>query len=410
VRVLLVNDLHPDEGWGSEVHIRRLTAALRAAGDDVELFAGEVTHRGLGKALDLWDPRARRALAARAAAFRPDIVHHGNVVRELSTSVLGVPRDVPTVMTFLDHRLAGSGDYDRRSLRGLADALVKRPLDQRVARRRLDACIAVSGPLADRLRAAGYRRVHHVPVYSLDPLVPLQPVTANRDIGYVGRLTPDKGIDVLATAFEALASRFPDARLRVAGEGSERQRLEKLGARLGADRVELLGRLDEKGVSSLLAGVRVLAVPSLPGRRPEGSPLAAVEAARHGRPVVASDDEGLVEMVRLLGAGENVPAGDSARFADALSRVLADDDLAGPRVPRRRVDDHDLVVRPERDPQRGQAAAELLGPVAGGHDDGHRHGHGMILAGGIDEGDPGCSASWSRRTGGPSGSAGCSTR
>ena len=328
MRVLLVNDLHPDEGWGTEVHIRRLAAALADAGDDVELFAGEVTHRGLGKALDLWDPLARRSLSARAAAFRPDVVHHGNVVRELSTSVLGVPRDVPAVMTFLDHRLAGSGDYDHRSLRGLADAIVKRPLDTRIARRRLDACIAVSAPLAERLRALGFRRVHHVPVYSLDPVVALQPVTASRDIGYVGRLTPDKGIDVLAAAFGSLAERFPDARLRVAGEGPERQRLEQLDARLGGGRVQLLGRLDETGVSALLAGVRLVVVPSLPGRRPEGSPLAAVEAARHGRPLVASDDPGLVETVRLLGAGEIVPAGNVTALADALSRLLADDDLA----------------------------------------------------------------------------------
>lgn len=328
MRILLVNDLHPDRGWGSEVHIRRLAGALAEAGDDVELFAGEIEHRGVGKLLDLWDPIARRRLAQRAASFRPDVVHHGNVVRELSTSVLGVPSGVPTVMTFLDQRLVGVGDYDRRSARGLADALVKRPFDQAVARRRIDACIAVSGPLADKLRTAGFRDVHHVPVYSLDPLVPLQPVTATRDIGYVGRLTPDKGIDVLAGAFESLAGRFPDARLRVAGEGPERERLERLGERLGGDRVELLGRLDEKGVSTLLGGVRVVALPSLPGLRLEGSPLSAVEAARHGRPLVTSDDAGLVEIVRLLGAGESVAAGDVRALADALARVLADDAMA----------------------------------------------------------------------------------
>ena len=333
MRILVVNDLHPDRGWGSEVHIRRLTAALAAAGDVVELFAGEIEHRGLSKALDLWDPTARRKLAARAAGFRPDVVHHGNVVRELSTSVLGVPPGVPTVMSFLDQRLVGVGDYARSSVRGLADAYVKRPFDSWVARRRVDACIAVSGPLAAKLNAAGYRDVHHVPVYSLDPLVPLQPVTANRVIGYVGRLTPDKGIDVLARAFESIAGRFPDARLRVAGEGSERQRLEQLGARLaatdlGADRVELLGRLDEKGVSALLASVRVVAVPSQPSLRLEGSPLAAVEAARHGRPLVTSDDDGLVEIVRMVGAGRSVAAGDVSALADALAELLADDDLA----------------------------------------------------------------------------------
>ena len=328
MRVLLVNDLAPDAGWGTETHLRRLARGLEASGDDVELFAGEIHHRGVGKLLDLWDPVARRRLAQRADAFRPDVVHHCNVVRELSVSVLGVPRDVPTVMTVLDQRIVGVGDYDMRSVRGLVDGLVKRPIDRAVARRRLDAALGVSAPLADMLRRAGFRGVEHVPVYALDPQVPLQPVTANRDIGYVGRLTPDKGIDVLAAAFEQVAGRYPDARLVVAGEGPERTRLAALGERLGGDRVVLRGRLDEPRISAHLAALRVVVVPSLPSVRPEGSPLAAVEAALHGRPLVTSDDPGLVETLSILGAGEAVPAGDAGALAAALDRVLGDDELA----------------------------------------------------------------------------------
>jgi glycosyltransferase involved in cell wall biosynthesis len=323
-----VNDLAPDAGWGTETHLRRLARGLAANGDDVELFAGEIQHTGVAKALDLWDPFARRRLAERAKAFRPDVVHHCNVVRELSVSVLGVPRGTPTVMTVLDQRIVGVGDYDMRSARGMLDGLVKRPFDQVVARRRLDAALAVSAPLADMLRRAGFRGVEHVPVYALDPQVPLQPVTANRDVGYLGRLTPDKGIGVLAAAFERLAGRFPDARLVVAGDGPERVPLEELGRRLGAGRVVLLGRLDEPEISAHLAAVRMLAVPSLPAVRPEGSPLAAVEAALHGRPLVTSDDPGLVEILRILGAGEAVPAGDPDALATALERVLADDEMA----------------------------------------------------------------------------------
>jgi glycosyltransferase involved in cell wall biosynthesis len=328
VRVLLVNDLAPDAGWGTETHLRRLARGLAASGDDVELFAGEVHHHGVGKLLDVWDPIARSRLAKRAAAFRPDVVHHCNVVRELSVSVLGVPRGVPTVMTVLDQRIVGVGDYDMRSLRGWADGLVKRPIDQAVAKRRLDAALGVSASLADKLRKAGFRRVEHVPVYALDPQVPLQPVTANHDIGYVGRLTPDKGIDVLADAFERIAARDRGARLVVAGEGPERERLAALGQRLGGDRVVLRGRLDEPGISAHLSAVRVVVVPSLPSVRPEGSPLAAVEAALHGRPLVTSDDPGLVETLSILGAGEAVPAGDVAALAAALDRVLTDDELA----------------------------------------------------------------------------------
>jgi len=328
VRVLLVNDIAPDVGWGTETHLRRLIAGLTAAGDDVDVFAGEVEHHGAAKVLDLWDPFARRALQGRAARFRPDVVHHLNVVRELSVSVLGVPGGTPTVMTVLDQRILGAGDYDNRSVRGALDAYVKRPFDTRVARRHLDAAIAVSEPIAVKLRAAGFRGVEHVPVYALDPVVALAPVTSTRDVVYAGRLTPDKGLSVLVEAFERIAAEFPDARLLVAGDGPERERVAALAGRLDAGRVQLLGRLDEEGISRLFAAARVVVLPSLPSVRPEGSPLTAVEAALHGRPIVASDDPGLVEIVRVLGAGRCVKAGDSDALAQALTEVLRNDVMA----------------------------------------------------------------------------------
>jgi glycosyltransferase involved in cell wall biosynthesis len=91
--------------------------------------------------------------------------------------------------------------------------------------------------------------------------------------------------------------------------------------------VSFLGRLGEAGVSSLLGRVRAVVVASVPGRRPEGSSLAVVEAATHGRPVVGSDDPAVREVVERLGAGAIVPAGNSAALLVELRRVLTDDDL-----------------------------------------------------------------------------------
>jgi glycosyltransferase involved in cell wall biosynthesis len=328
VRVLVVNDLPLDAGWGGETHVRRLVAALRAAGDDVDVFAGEVAHRGVGKVRDLWDPVARRRLAARARRFAPDVVHHHNVVRELSVSVLGVPRRTPSVMTVHDHRLVGAADYPRRTPRGVADRLLKAPLDRAVARRRLAAAIAVSEPLAERLRARGFRDVTHVPVCGLMPTAPLQPVAANRDVAFVGRLSADKGVRVLTDAFATVAADRPDARLLVAGAGPDESAVRDLADRLGPDRVRHLGRLDESGISALLAGVRVVVVPSLPAVRPEGSSLSAVEAALHGRAVVGSDDPAVAEVLRTLAAGDPIPAGDDRALATALARLLDDDAAA----------------------------------------------------------------------------------
>src|SRR3954469_4017845 len=107
MRVLMVNDVAIESGWGAEAHLARLASGLRAVGDTVEVFAGERVHAGASKALDLWDPWARRQVADRARRFGADVIHHHNVLRELSVSVLGVPSGTPTVMTVHEHRLLG---------------------------------------------------------------------------------------------------------------------------------------------------------------------------------------------------------------------------------------------------------------------------------------------------------------
>ena len=326
MRILLVNDRAFEGGWGAETYLRRLAEGLQAAGDDVEILAGEITHRGLAKALDVWDPAARRLVARRAAEFRADVVHHHNVLRELSPSVLGVPAGVPTVLTIHDLRLTGARDHAAGDVRAVP-SMVKSRLDRRVARRQVDAALAVSEPIACALRSAGFRGVRVVPVPVDPPVIEPADVRICRDVVYAGRLAADKGVDVLVDAFTTIAGHHPATRLLIAGAGEEEAALRARAAGLG-ERVEFLGRLPSRELSVLLARARVVAVPSVPRRRPEGSPLAVVEAAVHGRPVVASDDPGIAALVAALGCGVTVPAGSAASLATALSEVLSGDDAA----------------------------------------------------------------------------------
>jgi glycosyltransferase involved in cell wall biosynthesis len=222
MRVLMVNDLPIESGWGAEAHVGRLAAALEATGDDVDIFAGEITHRGAGKALDLWDPRARRALRERAERFGPDVVHHHNVLRELSVSVLGVPSGVPTVMTVHEHRLLGVPDRPQRGVR----EFVTIPLSgfqRRVVRRRVDLVIGVSRHMTSKLEAAGFPRVAHVPQFAALPPASVRerPVDDATDVVVASRLSREKGIPVLVEAFARIADRHEGTRLIVAGDGPE---------------------------------------------------------------------------------------------------------------------------------------------------------------------------------------------
>jgi glycosyltransferase involved in cell wall biosynthesis len=152
------------------------------------------------------------------------------------------------------------------------------------------------------------------------PAVAPVPPDECTDVVFVGRVAPDKGAHVAIAAFKAMADRHERARLVVVGDGPARRRLEGLSGSDG--RIVFTGMLDEKGVSEALGRARVVVVPSIPALRREGLPTVAVEAARHGRPIVTSDDPGLVEVSRLVG-GDVVPAGDVGALAEALDRWLS---------------------------------------------------------------------------------------
>jgi glycosyltransferase involved in cell wall biosynthesis len=325
MRILMVHDESLDGGYGAESYVRRLVAGLRVAGDEVEVVAGERRHHGASKLLDPWDPVARRLVSERAAAFQPDVVHHHNIGRELSASVLTAASNVPAVMTVHDQRILGAREHPTRSIRGIAEVIGAEAIS-RTARRRLTATIAVSERLASLLMTAGFPDVTTIPVPALDPVEKLRPAQDCRDIAVVARLAPDKGIDHVIDAFTALGADAHGARLLIAGDGPERAALQRRARDLG-ERVSFLGRLGEAGVSSLLGRVRAVVVASVPGRRPEGSSLAVVEAATHGRPVIGSDDPAVQEVVERLGAGVIVPAGNSAALLVELRRLLADDGL-----------------------------------------------------------------------------------
>jgi glycosyltransferase involved in cell wall biosynthesis len=156
-----------------------------------------------------------------------------------------------------------------------------------------------------------------------------QPVAECRDVAVVARLAPDKGVGIAVEAFDAATQGRPAGRrLLIAGDGSERPRLEARysGPRL-RERVEFLGRLDEAAVSTLLGKVRVVVVASQPRHRPEGSSLATAEAAMHGRAVIASSDPAVREVAEELGVALVVPGWEVDGFAADLARLLDDDDL-----------------------------------------------------------------------------------
>lgn len=156
-------------------------------------------------------------------------------------------------------------------------------------------------------------RVTHV-LNGVDPLEPVRPPGGPVPVvGALGRLTAQKGFDLLLEAVRLLVGRGVPLQVVLGGEGRERTALERQARGLP---VRFTGFQD--GPGALLAGVDVFCLPS----RVEALPLVLVEAVSAGLPAVATD---VGDVRRALdGVAVLVPPEDPAALADGLAQLLRD--------------------------------------------------------------------------------------
>jgi glycosyltransferase involved in cell wall biosynthesis len=141
----------------------------------------------------------------------------------------------------------------------------------------------------------------------------------------LGRLDPIKGLDVALDAFARLAPRYPGLRFTIAGQGPARASLEARGRDLGvSDRVTFTGYVTDDQADALRQSASIMVMPS----RLEGFGIAALEVARAGRPLIASDIVALRDVVAREESGLLVPPGDPSSLAEAMARLLDDHGLA----------------------------------------------------------------------------------
>jgi phosphatidylinositol alpha-mannosyltransferase len=327
VRIASVCPYDLDAPGGVQVHVEELAAELEERGHTIEVFAPgrgglgtpiPVPYRGTVAPIapsPFGVRRARRMLAA----FAPDVVHVHEPFTPSASMWASLAATGPVVATF-------HAWLDRSRLYEAAGPLL------RPVRRRLAAAIAVSEAAAAFVhRSLPDLDLVVIPnglsVARFAGAVPLR-WPAGRRIVWVHRLDRQKGFPVMAEAFRLVARERDDVFMTVAGDGADRGAVDRLPGSLRS-RVIMLGRLRHDRVPSLLAGADV-AVAAATGQESFGYSI--VEAMAAGVPVVATDIEGYRQVVNAGDDALSVPPGDPEALAEAIGRVLDDQELAATMV------------------------------------------------------------------------------
>jgi glycosyltransferase involved in cell wall biosynthesis len=139
-------------------------------------------------------------------------------------------------------------------------------------------------------------------------------------VGTIGRLEPQKGLDLFLDAIPSVARDCPDVRFLIVGGGSLEQELKAQAARLGiTDRVIFTGwRNDAIDVMQLLDCF-------VSTSNFEGLPMVMLEAMAFAKPLVATGVGGVPEIVETGFNGVTIDGRDPAVLASALTRVIRDD-------------------------------------------------------------------------------------
>ena len=195
-----------------------------------------------------------------------------------------------------------------------------------------DSVVAVSEEVRGRLLKARVspERIHCIRNgVNLSPFANVAQIRRARQqsgakfhIGLVGRLAPEKGVDIFLHAAAEIRKKHPDVGFLIAGDGPDRELLDSLKDNLAlGDSVTFCGLSDD--MPAFYASIDLLVSAS----RREGMPIALLEAIAAGLPVVATSVGAVPEVIRNGHNGLLVPPCSVSDLTNAVSQLLEDVNL-----------------------------------------------------------------------------------
>ena len=365
MRILLVNKFHYLRG-GSEKYYFELAQLLKSKGHtvgffsmkheknittgDAEYFVEEIdlnTGSKL-KALDvIYSQENKRLMAKALEEFKPDIVHINNFQRQLSASIIDAikEKNIPIVMTAHDLNpicpasiMLYNGEvcddcitkgYSQcikkkcvkgSTLKSTLGVMEKKYYDIHKVFRKIDCIISPSEFNKNQLVNGKLKYNEIVALHNFVNESERNDYVLGDYAFYLGRLSKEKGI---LNLIEAIGD-IPDAKLLIAGDGPERERIEAYISEHKLDgRITLLGYQNQDSIHKYITNSRFVVIPSICN---ENCPYSVLEAMEIGKPIVASRIGGIPE---LIADGENgylYKADDINELKEKLTLLLDDDD------------------------------------------------------------------------------------
>ncbi|MDA1178220.1 MAG: glycosyltransferase family 4 protein [Planctomycetota bacterium] len=357
MKVLLVND-YATPTAGAEIMTLTLRDALGARGHDARVFASSAqlvpgssfadatcfrTNSRFQAVTSTFNLSARRVLASTIEEFDPDVVHVRMFLWQLSPSILSALRSNPAIYHICTYKpICPNGRKTLPSGRNCANspglvcllggcltpqswvAMMAQHWLWRRSQGAFDRHVTISKAMQGRLVAEGIGPCEVIP--DACPMRPARPALAGDPIiAYAGRLSSEKGVNVLLRAFALMQSRIRNAKLWIAGDGPEAISLKELARQLRINGcVDFLGPLDRGGLERRFDEAWVQVVPSI-WHEPFG--IVAIEAMMRGTAVVASSCGGLLDSVRHNETGVLVQPSDEQDLAAAMERLASDREL-----------------------------------------------------------------------------------
>lgn len=365
MKILMVNKFLYPRG-GAESYMLKLGEQLTKLGHEVMYFGMYDAQNTVGNSLHLstqnmdfhsgsferflypfkilYSTEAKRKIGRVLDDFEPDIVHLNNINFQLTPSIFYAikKRHIPLVQTVHDYqmicpnhlmysfreeqpctRCVSGSKWNCARYSCIHGSKVKSILGTLEAMlysawktyRLVDLYICPSHFLENKLLSAS--PLYQGKTYTLHNFINQmeeigQPVCEQPYIAFVGRLSREKGIDLLAQTAKLL----PEYQFAAAGNGPDAGMLE------GQQNIRLTGFLNGSELTGMIANAKLLVVPSVCF---ENCPLSILEAHALGVPVVTMNSGGMAELVDDGVTGTLVQVPDAEHLAAAIRKTVEDE-------------------------------------------------------------------------------------